>query len=187
MTPSAMTPKKAAAYVVGAMLLAAWFASAVGVPPQSRPVRRVAPAAIDDARLDALAQDVQAQGSRLRKRLATAPGVQLPLRNPFSFERRDTPRLAPAVRTADQGLALEPAPVPEPARREPLLALIGVAEQKTADGLVRTAMISEDGEQLHMTVTGQEVAGRYVVVAVGPDAVDLREIATGLTRRLVLR
>lgn len=179
-----MTPKKAAAYFVVATLSAAWFASAVGMPPQSRPPRRTAAPVPDEALLDSLARDVQAQSSRLRQRLATAPSVQFPARNPFSFGRRAAvPREAAPVRPA----YVPPEAIAEPAPREPLLALIGVAEENKADGVVRTAMISEEGEDLHMATAGQTIGGRYLVVAISADAVELKDVASGAIRRLALR
>lgn len=185
--PLAMTPKKTAAYLTLAILSAAWFASAVGVPSQPRQAPTVPPVSNDEARLETLARDVQAQGSRLRKRLASAPEVQAPVRNPFTFGLRDTPRPAPARGMAEAASVIDFVPEPEPAPREPMLVLIGVAEDKTPEGLVRTAMISEDGEVLHMATTGDQVIGRYVVVTVSPDAVELKDLSTGLARRLVLR
>jgi hypothetical protein len=70
---------------------------------------------------------------------------------------------------------------------EPELTLIGVAEQPTAAGLVRTAMIAGPGDELLMVVEGQQIGGRYRVSAVGADAVELQDLATGATRRLVLK
>ncbi len=67
------------------------------------------------------------------------------------------------------------------------MELMGVAEQKTEAGLKRTAMIGAPGDQLFMVSEGQEVAGRYRVSAVGADAVELRDLLTGATRRLALR
>jgi hypothetical protein len=180
-----MTPKKAAAYLTVAILLAAWFASAVGVSRQARAPRRAPPATSDEARLEALAADVQAQSSRLRERLAAAPRVQTPTRNPFTFGRRETPPGNRTVRAATVDLPAAAELEFEP--REPLLLLIGVAEEKTAEGIVRTAMISDEAEELHMATKGERVAGRYIVEAVSPDAVDLKDINTGVVRRLALR
>lgn len=183
MTFSPMTPKKTAAYLAVAILLAAWFASAVGVSRQPRVVRAAPPPTSDEARLEALAADVQAQSSRLRQRLAAAPRLQAPTRNPFSFGASGTPVAARTIRAA----SLAPQAELDFAPREPLLVLIGVAEEKTADGLVRTAMLSDETEELHMATEGQQVAGRYVVVLVSPDAVELKDISSGVIRRLVLR
>jgi hypothetical protein len=176
-----MTPKKAAAYSIAGMLLAAWIASAVGVAPQRRESRRVAPPA-HAVSLDALATDVQAQASRLRQRLATAPSLQTPIRNPFHFVARQTPRPRAAAPIELPPIAPAAAPIPS----EPQLVLIGVAEQGTASGVVRTAMIAGDGDVLYMAREGEPL-GTYVVVTVTADAVALKDGATGLTRRLILK
>jgi hypothetical protein len=132
--------------------------------------------------LDALASEVQSQSVRLRQRLAVAPALQTPLRNPFEF----APRAAPARPAARR---LEPLPVEAPPQQpafEPDLALVGVAEEGSDAALVRTAMISA-GDELFVVTAGEPVAGRYRVVAVGADAVELRDVVTGATLRLALK
>lgn len=179
---SAMKPSRLAAWIFGAAVCGAWLASAAGVARQPRPVR-TAPRANSDVQLDALAADVQAQAGRLRQRLATAPAPEGIDRNPFTFSARQAP-----VRRA----ALPPEPVVVPAAaipevREPVLELIGVAEDKKDGGFVRTAMITGGHDELMMVGPGQRVLGRYEVVAVGADAVELKDLETGAIRRLVLR
>jgi hypothetical protein len=185
MTYSPMTPKRTAAYLTVGILLAAWFASAVSVSRQARAPRQAPASTSDQARLEALAADVQAQSSRLRERLAAAPRVQTPTRNPFAFHRSETPPRNRTIRAAT--IDLQPAAelVFEP--REPLLVLVGVAEENTSEGIVRTAMISDEAEELHMATKGQQVAARYIVEAISPDAVELKDITTGVIRRLALR
>jgi hypothetical protein len=172
-----MSRTRAAAYLVGGILLAAWLASAAGVTIRPRPVPQ--PRRSQQAiQLDAVASDVQAQASRLRHRLASAPALQAPTRNPFVFEVREIPP--------------PPPPKPQPATAppafiqrliaEPDLVLLGVAE----DGNVRTAMIGS-GDELLMVTEGQTVAGRYRVGKVGADAVELIDLGTGATRRLLLK
>jgi hypothetical protein len=119
--------------------------------------------------------EVQTQASRLRERLARAPSPRAPVRNPFSFNNRRTAAsatLAPTV--LSPSVSLTPA--------EPLLVLIGIAEE----GATRTAML-ESGEELLMATEGQVLAGRYRVGKVGADAVELVDVVTGATRRLVLK
>jgi hypothetical protein len=70
---------------------------------------------------------------------------------------------------------------------EPALYLIGIAETKTATGIVRTAMITGGRDDLMMAMVGQRLLSRYDVIAIGPDAVELKDLETGLPRRLVLR
>ncbi len=173
---SLMTPSRIAAYLGGGILLAAWLTSAAGVTRQTPAVRapRVSP---EGERLDALAERVQSQASRLRVRLAAAPSPQ-PVRNPFVFGGRDAaPRAAAPVRETPA----ETAPV-EAIEPEPDLALLGIAR----DGTRLTAVIGA-GEELIMATEGQSVAGRYQVAAVGPDSVELKDQVTGATRRLTLR
>ena len=172
-----MSRTRAAAYLVGGMLLAAWLASAAGVTmrPRTVPLPRRSAEAVH---LDAVASDVQAQASRLRERLASPPKLQAPVRNPFAFAVREP---APA-----------PAPKPQPAAAipafvqrliaEPELNLLGVAQE----GAVRTALIGS-GDELLMVTEGQTVVGRYRVGTVAPDAVELIDLGTGATRRLSLR
>jgi hypothetical protein len=176
-----MTARRATAYVGGGALLAAWLAGAAGVSRPSRPVR-IAARPAETVGLDTLALDVQSQALRLRQRLATAPAPQGPIRNPFVFAPR---AVAPTRISASR----RPAAAVEhiAAAPEPPLALLGIAENKTANGLTRTAVISAGGDDILMVVEGQEVASRYRVVAIGPDAVELKDLTTGATRRLVLQ
>ena len=173
-----MAPERAAAYIGGGILLAAWLASASGVGQQPRTIR-VARATPETVQLDALALEVQSQAARLRQRLAAAPEPQAPLRNPFVFGRRDaTVRAAAAHRVAPAPIA----EIPAPDLPEPDLVLVGVA----AEGDVRTAMIAA-GDELLMVTVGQAVGGRYQVSAVGSDTVELKDLVTGATRRLALK
>jgi hypothetical protein len=170
-----MSRTRAAAYLVGGILLAAWLASAAGVTihPRAVPLPRRSPDAIQ---LDAVASTVQSQAVRLRERLAAAPALQTPVRNPFAFEVRETappPRPRPVTET--------PAFI-QRLIAEPELVLLGVAQE----GNVRTAMIESAGELL-MVTEGQTVTARYRVGKVGPDAVELIDLGTGATRRLVLK
>jgi hypothetical protein len=176
-----MTPTRAAAYIGAVSLLAAWFASAAGVIRSPRAPR--VPARTTGTSGDAVAFDVQAQAERLQRRLAAAPTPQKPVRNPFTFPAR--PRVQSTI---PEPRAAEPSPAPEPAADpEPELMLFGVAEDKTPAGPVRTAMIAGAGDQLTLAKVGQEVAGRYKVKAIGADAVELTDTATGRIRRLALR
>jgi hypothetical protein len=174
-----MAPARGAAYLGGTLLLVAWLASAAGVSRRQPQTQITAPRA-EAVQLDALATDVQSQAVRLRTRLAAAPAPQMPLRNPFMFAvsapvRRVAAPVEPRLQT----------PVPEVP--ELVLELAGVAEQKTDAGVKRTAMVAAPGDQLYMVTEGQELAGRYRVSAVGADAVELKDLVTGATRRLALR
>jgi hypothetical protein len=168
-----MKPARAAMYIGGGMLLAAWLASAAGVgrPSIPQPPRPSA----DDAHLDSIAAGVQSQAVRLHTRLAAAPAPGAAIRNPFSFAGRQPTEPVVARRP--------PAPAPTVVETpEPDLVLVGLAE----DGSTRTAMLGS-GDELLMATEGQTIVGRYRVEKVGADAVELVDLTTGATRRLFLK
>jgi hypothetical protein len=178
-----MSPSRVAACIGFGTLLVAWLASAIGVSPSPRQARAPRPNP-DDARVVALASDVQSQAARLRKRLASPAALQPPSRNPFTFAARERWRRDP--QPAEAAAAAAPDAL-APAATEPMLALIGIAEDKADGGVVRTAMITGEAEDLFLVVRGDSVAGRYEVVAIGADAVELKDLTTGAIRRLALR
>jgi hypothetical protein len=71
--------------------------------------------------------------------------------------------------------------------REPVIELIGIAENPGANGPVRTALITNEQEDLMMVTSGQRILSRYDVLVITAEAVDLKDIQTGATRRLILR
>ena len=173
-----MTPARAATYLVGAILLAGWLASAAGVTRSQTP--RVPRRSAEAMQLDAVVLDVQSQASRLRQRLASAPALQAPGRNPFTFAEREDARAAASAlspRISDPTAAATTLPLPEPE-----LVLIGVAQE----GETRTAMM-QSGDELLMAAEGETLGGRYRVVKVGAQGVELVDLGTGATRRLFLR
>jgi hypothetical protein len=175
-----MTVKRAAFYSGGTLLLIAWLASAASLSretsdeqPPSRPVETSGTAS--------LAAEVQAQTLKLKNRLATAPVPQKPARNPFVFAAR--PVVAERLARVPQPDAVPVVPV----LAEPAIELIGVAENKTAAGVARTAIISALSGELFLVKEGDTVASRYRVAGVGADAVELIDLASGAARRLALR
>jgi len=161
-----MNFKWAATLVIVVGALAAWrtFSS---TPDRggATPLDVVAQAPID-ARAVALAKEV----GRLRDRLE--PGVSLP------HHGRDLFRFATAApHAAPLALVTNPAPSDvATAPSQPLLKLIGVAEDTTTDGLVRTAIISGPG-QLYVVKEGDRVTSRYRVARISPDVVELDDLA----------
>lgn len=174
-----MTAKRAAAYCGGGLLVVAGFsfAGALGrqTPPATDPSASVQTSGTAD-----LAAEVQAQTARLKARLAQAPAATEPIRNPFTFAPRDNGR------RAARAAAPVPDPVPLPPA-EPAIELIGVAEDRTRDGIVRTAIVSTLAGDLFLVKEGETLVDRYKVKAVGPDTVDLGDLLSGGTRRLTLR
>jgi hypothetical protein len=176
-----MNASRLAVWIVGAAVSGAWLASAAGVTRQARTVR-VPPPAPETIQLDALAAEVQAQAGRLRERLANAPAPRTE-RNPFRFDSAPTKHRAAPAETRHTF-----APPPTAAELpEPVIELIGIAENQTPTGAVRTAMMTNEQNDLIMVTVGQRILGRYDVVAVTEEAVDLKDAQTGAIRRLILR
>jgi hypothetical protein len=175
-----MSAPRLAAWIFGLAVCTAWLASAAGVG-RSRTAPRPLPRPAMDAQFTELAADVQTQAARLRDRLGQAPAPSPQQRNPFTF----SPRPAPA-RQYTRPVA-PPPELPPPPPSEPTLSLLGVAEMPGAAGPVRTAMVTTGAGDLIMVTAGQTLLGRYEVATVAMEAVQLKEIATGAVRTLVLR
>lgn len=170
-----MKPARAAVYLGGGILLAAWLASAAGVGHPSIPQP---PAPSTEAmQLDALASGVQSQATHLRQRLAAAPAPHSETRNPFAFAAAERPQPAAVEKAVDAEPVSTMQTVPEPN-----LVLLGLAE----DGSTRTAMI-ESGDDLVMATEGQTIVGRYRVAKISADGIELVDLVTGTTRRLLLK
>jgi hypothetical protein len=179
-----MTLRRATLYIGGGSLLVAWFSSAASVSLMRTPPRAFSEGQSVSAPTDGLAEAVQAQTKRLRQRLATAPQPQQPLRNPFTFRPAVS---APPATTRTAALVTGPATVESLIPEEPRLELVGIAENRTPEGPVRTAMIATESSELLMMEIGGQVLGRYTVAAIDGDGVTLTETATGRSRRLVLQ
>ena len=182
MARQTMTIRRAALHIGGASLLVAWLASAASVSRQEPEPVPPAPA-IEPSVIDGVAADVETQARRLKARLAAPAVSQPPTRNPFAFREVARRAAQPPVRPIELPILT----APEPARVEPTMQLIGVAEQRKPQGLVRTAMLAVEGDQLIMAVVGDVVMLRFKVTAIDADAVELTEETTGAARRLVLQ
>jgi hypothetical protein len=165
-----------AAALSGMALVGVWWVSAA--PPQSEPVpttRATAP----PTPVERLAAEMRLRTDGLRDHGRVAP-MPTASRNPFKFDG-ERPPSAPA-RTPKP----PPAPAVPATPPEPELRLIGVAENQAGDAIERTAIISGLG-QLFLVKPGESVTSRYTVVAIGADAVELRDTGTGQPRRIGLR
>ncbi len=114
---------------------------------------------------------------------AVPPAPPAAMRDPFAFgapeaphtRRGALPPLPPAA-----GLPELPLPLPQPD-----VALIGVAEGRESPP-VRTAILSLAGDVV-LARTGETFGGRYTVVGIGAEAVDLLDGFTQQHVRLALR
>jgi len=171
--------RRGAVYIGGGALLVAWLAAANTTRRPDPP----APAPSEHPRADepdwALLQN---EGTMLRERLAHAPSPSVTPRNPFSFASAPAVPSAPSRRIAAASVDVAPvAPPPLP------LILMGIAEQPSASGAQRTAILGGSGDEIYMVTVGQTIAARYTVTAVGVDAIELKDLSTGGLRRLALR
>ena len=113
-----------------------------------------------------------------------APGVA---RNPFArgvtVAPGDDAHRHAGVRAREAASTLAPGP---PVPVWPRLDLIGVAEAREGDGLVRTAIVSGP-HGVHHVRSGDIVEQVYRIERVGGDGVDVRLLPEDRTLRLALR
>lgn len=121
---------------------------------------------------------VAPRAQELRLRLQRPIEAPVPARNPFVFggrtirpsASRGASAGAPLDVSADAAPGSEPLPT---IAAGPVLALSGIATERTGDAAVLTAMIS-DGQTLHFVKAGDALPGGYTVVAVDATQVTLR-------------
>ena len=172
-----MNWKRTATIVVVGGVLLAWLA---GAATSNRPV--APPPIVRSSPIEVRGAELASEVARLHVRLRPTTTPNQPGRNVFLFRAapvRQQPLALPAPKPALTEVA--PAPIAQPA-----LKLSGVAEDAGADGPVRTAIISGEG-QLFMVKEGDTVTPRYRVVKISADVVELLDLGTGTTRRLALR
>ena len=168
---------KSYATVSGATVLAGWLASSSPppVPGSSVPAARAQAAATTGS------ADIVEQADRLHARVAREVQSPVPERNPFRFAD-PRPQATTRATAPDGDVAAGPeqlAPVPPP------IALAGIAEDEIDGRLVRTAVLSVPGDVL-LVREGEAVLGRYRVVRIESEAVELLDLPAGTTERLAL-
>ena len=135
---------------------------------------------------DALAIEVRSEAARLHARMADAPTPSGNPRNPFAFNA--AARASHSAQARDgmvaAAVAPDPAPVVAPG---PSLLLMGIAEEASPAGPRRTAIIGGDADSIYMVAEGDAIAGRYRVMKIGADAIELEDLTTKAPRRLALR
>src|SRR5213075_1151740 len=103
---------------------------------------------------------------RFHERMQPTAAPRREGRNLFRFH--DAPAHAPAA-AAPRAPVPDLLPAPPPL---PPLRLVGLGEEKSPDGPIRTAYISGDG-QLFISKVGDEVLRRYKVTKISEDVVEL--------------
>lgn len=154
-------------FVGGGAFLVAWMAAAAGPAPADSVEPGQSPVAVEAPNLAAL----RGQTSRLRERLRRIPRPVSTVRNPFRFADR---RRVASRSSMTPAPAVPAAMTPGSSRSDAVLRLIGIAESRTAEGVVRTAILSALGKTLLVT-TGDELSMGYTVGTVGAEAVELRD------------
>lgn len=173
--PHFMRATRLAALGVGGGLVVTWLAAA-GMRPATLQVEQTS---ADRPPAERAMPSIEENAQRLHERLQPPSGLTRSRRNPFQFvemEGKPTPAAPSAAPVRD--VALIPT--------GPAVKLVGIAEATSADGLVRTAVISVAG-QLFLVKAGEAVTSRYVVTNVGADDVELQDQITHAPLRLSLR
>ena len=171
-----MNVRRVVWFGVSALAIATWFASAstsgVRAPVVSLPPAR--PTALD--RSSAV---LQSEVSRLHERIGPTASPSRS-RDLFRFNVRAQQRPSPSRPAV---AAVEAAPV---VKLPPALKLIGIAEDTSESGTVRTAIVSGPGD-LFIVKAGEVIAGRYHVDQVSADAVLLTDTTSSDSTTLALR
>ena len=165
---------------VSVLAVASWMASAStsGIRPPVAPLPPVKPGAVDRSMAS-----LQTEIGRLHERLGpTAAPTRS--RDLFRFTTR-APRRPIVAPDADAAIAAASTVVPQPPVR-PSLTLIGVAEDVTPDGVVRTAIVSGLGD-VFLVKVGDTIRLQYRIEQVSGDAVQIVDTATATTTTLALR
>jgi hypothetical protein len=184
-----MTSRNVAVYGTCGLVLVACLAAA-NMPsqdPEPAAPRAMRPAPISP---DAIAAQVQTEAARLHARMAEPPAPSAAVRNPFAFGTANAPGTRRAL-SAEHGAPLpgvvQAAVASDAPPAAPALLLMGIAEETTATGTHRTAIVGDAAETIYMVVEGDSLAGRYKVTKIGADAIELEDSATKGIRRLALR
>jgi hypothetical protein len=173
-----MNVRRVAWFGVSALAIATWFAAAStsGVRTPIVPDSPIRPTALD--RSSAV---LKSEIARLHDRIGPS-ATPSRSRDLFRFNARAPRHPAPAP-PADAA-ATESVPPPAP---RPSLKLIGIAEDVSDAGTIRTAIVSGLGD-VYLVKPGDTFgAGQYRVEQVSADAVQLTDTATALSTTLALR
>ena len=124
---------------------------------------------------------LQDEMGRLHERLAPT-SIPTRSRDLFRFQTRPRPRSTPTILSHQESAPVAATAVAAP----PALALIGVAEDATADGVVRTAIVSGFND-VFLVKTGELIRDRFRIGLVSADAVQVVDITTDTSTSLALR
>lgn len=164
---------------VSTLAIASWFASA-STSSVRPPVIPPAPPRV--SALDLSVASLQSEVGRLHERLAPT-STPTRSRDLFRFGGRAPKRAVAPGRVVDAQVT--PAAEVPAAPPVPPLALIGIAEDAAADGVVRTAIVSGLGD-VFLVKPGDSIRDRFRVGAVSADAVQIIDLTTDTASALTL-
>ena len=165
-----MPPTRVALIAGGSALVAAWLTAATN----TRQVELIAekPSGPVQATFqNPAALELSAEMERLQMRHRIPPVPRSVERNPFEILSLGDP--------------LVQSPVVPKSLPTLTILLVGVAEDLTPDGIIRTAILSVHGEAM-LAAPEAIIADRFVVEWIGPSEVGLRNLKTGGMRTLEL-
>ena len=170
-----MNVRRVVWFGVSALAIATWFASAStsGVRAPVVPLPPARPTALD--RSSAV---LQSEMSRLHERIGPTASPSRS-RDLFRFNVR-------AQRPVPSRAVVAAAEAAPAVKLPPALKLIGIAEDASESGTVRTAIVSAPGD-LFLVKAGDVIASRYRVDQVSADAVLLTDTTTSDSTTLALR
>jgi hypothetical protein len=165
--------------VVGAAVAVLWGPSGKSVTGRTGDSRMTNPSAVA-TRGEMIAREIS-----FLHPLRPAVKPRQPGRDLFSFVSTKGRPVPDVARTA-LDVQVSTTALPRTVVNLPALKLSGIAEDATANGVVRTAIISGFG-QLFVAKEGEQVTARYRIVRISADVVELIDIQDAITFRLALR
>ena len=168
-------PPKTVVFVAASCLTAGWIVASVLTPPVARvQVLHERRAAQSRPPVESFET---AYSEHLRWRLQQAPAPPTPRRNPFVFgdRPRSDVRSETSERRESEPRNDAPLTVAAPVPVGPVYALAGMATSQSAQGPVRTAVLS-DGHGVHLVKLGDAIGG-YTVTAITETTVTLEDRA----------
>ena len=171
-----MSPTRVALIAIGSALVATWLTAAT-MTRQVEPLSGTAAPPQQAMAPSSASLGLAAEVQRLRARLGDAPVPRRAGRNPFELGAPTVLLLPPPAPLSTSSPAAEPTLFG--------VTLAGIAEERTPDGPVRTAIVSMRGEVM-LVGEGGVVGTRFVAERIGPTDVELRDLEDGTVRTLVL-
>jgi hypothetical protein len=170
--------------VVLAALVGIWASSSPSMTPMGR--AGVSPLPLASSRRTPEVFDMQVTTERLEARRAQGELPAEERRNPFRFAvDQRAPREPQQAQAATLPLAAGAATAATLPTLPPM-SLIGIVD-RTVDGRAQRLAVVSMADTLYYAAAGARIGSRYEVVSVAADAVELKDLSDGSTRRVALK